>query len=51
MRRGPLQSTEVNLDDLQSMIDQIQTEVNHGEESDPSVAEPDPESKKKVGQP
>ena len=36
---------------FQSMIDQIQTEVNHGEDSDPSVAEPDPESKKKVGQP
>ncbi len=51
MRRGPLQSTEVNLDDLQSMIDQIQTEVNHGEQSDPSIAEPDPKSKKKVSQP
>jgi Mg-chelatase subunit ChlI len=46
LRRGPFQQIEVSIDDLQSRIEQIQSQVG-GEEVEPSTSEETPSSKKK----
>jgi Mg-chelatase subunit ChlI len=48
IRRGPFQQVEVNIDDLQSRIEQIQSEVEGGEElSESADGEEETQAKKK----
>ncbi len=50
LRRGPFQQTEINIDDLQSRIKQIQSEVG-GEESDLVPGDDEQDAKKKAVDP
>lgn len=47
LRKGPFQQVEVNLEDLQSRIDQIQSQFGGGEEAEPLTLEETPQAKKK----
>jgi Mg-chelatase subunit ChlI len=47
LRRGPFHQVDVNIDDLQSRIDQIQTQFGVGEDGDLSPDEEAQDSKKK----
>ncbi len=52
IRRGPFQQVEVHIDDLQSRIEQFQSDFEGGEQlSEPDSGEEDPQAKKKGPKP
>lgn len=48
LRRGPFQQVEINIDDLQSRIEQIQEQNGSSEQTEPEVSEDQADDKKKV---
>ena len=48
LRRGPFQQVEINIDDLQSRIEQIQEQNGSGEQTEPEASEDQADDKKKV---
>jgi Mg-chelatase subunit ChlI len=52
IRRGPFQQVEVHIDDLESRIEQFQSDFEGGEQlSEPDSGEEDPQAKKKDRRP
>ncbi len=48
LRRGPFQQTDVNIENIESLIEQIQSDFNSsGENTDPSEGTEEPTDKKK----
>lgn len=48
LRRGPFQQVEINIDDLQSRIEQIQEQNGSSEQTEPEASEDQADDKKKV---
>ncbi len=48
LRRGPFQQVEINIDDLQSRIEQVQEQNGSSEQTEPEASEDQADDKKKV---